>query len=266
MREAAGHSLAESWRRIARAAALPVIFLLTILVLWELLVRVLGIPQYLLPSPVAILRSFLSDPSALIGHTAVTMFEAITGFCVANILGFALAILFAHSPTAARTVYPYAIALKTTPIVAMAPLLVLWFGTGVTSKIIASAVICFFPMLVNATRGLNAIEGEALDLFRSLDAGRLAILVKLRLPSSLPYLFSAFKISSSLSVVGAIVGEFVGAQRGLGYVILVSSYHLETERMFAAIIAAALGGVFFYFTVVAIEWLVVPWSDAQQIA
>jgi len=207
-----------------------------------------------------IVSTVASDFGSLLAHTAVTMAEAVTGFALANVLGFGLATLFAHSQTAQRAIYPYAIALKTTPVVAIAPLLVVWFGTGIVSKIIASALICFFPILVNATRGLRAVDQEAVDLFQSLAASKAQVFAKLRLPNSLPYVFSALKISTSLSVVGAIVGEFVGAQRGLGYLILVSSYHLESNVLFAAILAAAFGGSLFFASVVILEQVLVPWA------
>jgi NitT/TauT family transport system permease protein len=211
-----------------------------------------------------IVQTAIRDMNSLSSNLLVTLGEAIAGFCLGNTMGFAVAVLFAHSRVAEKAIYPYAIALKTTPVIALAPLLVVWFGTGQVSKIVASAVICFFPIIVNATRGLRAADSEALDLFRSLTASNVQIFFKLRLPTALPYIFSALRISSSLSVVGAIVGEFVGAQHGLGYLILVSSYHLETDVMFAAVIAAALGGIAFFGAVSVLEKMLVPWATEQE--
>jgi NitT/TauT family transport system permease protein len=161
--------------------------------------------------------------------------------------------------------FPIAIALKTTPIVAVAPLLVIWLGTGWTSKIAAAVLISFFPVLVNAAKGLKAADAEYRELFQTMGSSRAQEFRKLRLPYCLPYLFSALKISSSLAVVGAIVGEFVGATQGLGYLIIVSSSHLETPTVFAAIVAAAAAGITMFYLIGWIERSVVFWnSDSAE--
>jgi NitT/TauT family transport system permease protein len=242
----------------------PVVFLVLVLVGWEAVTQFFKVPVYLLPAPSLIARAAIDHSAGLVRDTLTTLFEAVAGFCLANILGLTLAVVFAYSKTFERAVYPYAIALKTTPIVALAPLLVLWLGTGIGSKIVCSAVICFFPILVNATRGLRDVDEEALDLFRSLAATGPQTFFKLRLPHALPAIFSALKISSSLSIVGSIVGEFVGAQAGLGYLIIVSSYHLESDMMFAAVLAAAACGVAFFVIVSLCERWLVPWSDPSE--
>lgn len=248
-------------RLLIREAAIPGAFFLLVVALWELTVRLGSVPPYLLPSPSGVLSVLTRDWQTLGLNALVTMGEAMAGFALGNAAGFMIGVLFSSWRVAEKAMYPYVIALKTTPILALAPLLVIWFGTGWLSKIIASALICFFPIVVNATRGLRAAQTEAVDLFRSLAASRLQTFLKLRLPTSLPYIFSALRISTSLSVVGAVVGEFVGAQQGLGYLILVSSYRFETEMMIAATIAAAIGGVAFFGLVVLLEALVVPWSQ-----
>ena len=177
---------------------IPVAFFVVACLIWEAIVWLVNIPIYILPQPSAIIIEIANQNLSLLKHTGVTMFESVVGFLVANCAAFIVAVIFAHSRIIEKGLYPYAIALKTTPIVAIAPLLVLWFGTGILSKIIAAALICFFPMLVNATKGLRAVDEEALDLFESLAASKWQIFRMLRLPNSLPYLFSALKISSSL--------------------------------------------------------------------
>jgi NitT/TauT family transport system permease protein len=233
-----------------------------VLGIWEAAVRLLEIAPYLLPTPSAIIRRATLDYASLLIDMLVTMTEALAGFLIGNTLGFLAGIVFAHSRLIAKGLYPYAIALKTTPLIALAPLLVVWCGSGLASKIAASALICFFPILVNSVKGFQAVDDKALDLFESLNAGQIQVFTKLRLPNSLPYLFSALRISSSLAVVGAVVGEFVGANRGLGYTTLVSSYHLDTEMMFAATAASALGGVALFGTVALVERHVVFWNAA----
>ena len=242
----------------------PVGFFALIIAVWEILVRAFSVPQYLLPAPSAIAVDFTSSINSLFFHAGITLWEAFLGFLLANALGILVAIAFAHSKTLEKGFYPFAIALKTTPIVAMAPLLILWFGNGIASKVAAAALIAFFPAIVNTTRGLKSVDNEALDLFKSLSASKWQIFSKLRFPTALPYICSALKISTSLAVVGAIVGEFVGANKGIGFVILVSSYHLEIVEMFSAVIAAALTGIIFFGIVSFIEKRVVFWTTLDQ--
>lgn len=244
---------------------IPLIVFIAVCSIWEFLIKLLKVPIYILPPPSAIVEDIIAQNISLLKHTGVTMLEAILGFVAANSIAFIVAVLFAHSRIMEKGFYPYAIALKTTPIIALAPLLVLWFGTGMLSKVVASGLICFFPMLVNTLKGLKTVDAEALDLFESLSASKWQVFHLLRLPNSLPYLFSALKISTTLSVVGAIVGEFVGANSGLGYLILVSSYHLETPTMFSAIIASALCGVAFFGLITWIERKFLIWQKTEDV-
>lgn len=242
----------------------PLISFFLIIGIWEFLVRIFSIPEYLLPTPSAIAVDFYKSIGSLLFHAGVTFWEAFLGFIVANVLGVLTAIAFTHSKTLEKSLYPFAIALKTTPIVAMAPLLILWFGNGIFSKVAAAALIAFFPSIVNTIKGLKSIDTEALDLFKSISASKWQIFKKLRFPTALPYIFSALKISTSLAIVGAIVGEFVGANKGIGFVILISSYHLEIVKMFSAIIAAALTGIIFFWIVSFIEKRIIFWTDIED--
>ena len=239
---------------------IPAAFVVAVLVLWEVAVRALNVPAYLLPPPTAVAAAI---DQSLFFHLAVTLAEALAGFAIASTGAFATALLFVRSPTLERGLFPIAIAFKTTPLVAIAPLLVLWMGTGWSSKIAAAALICFFPVLVNSVKGLKAADADYLELFRSLKASRAQEFRKLRIPYCLPYLFSALKISSSLAIVGAVVGEFVGATRGLGYLIMVSSSHLETDVLFSAIIAAAAAGIFLFQLLGWLEQRLIFWQRAD---
>lgn len=241
-------------------ALLPLAFGGAALVVWEVLVRLLQVPAYLLPPPSAIVA--VIDQSLLM-HLAVTLAEALAGFALASAGAFGLALLFVRSPMLERGLFPLAITLKTTPLIAIAPLLVLWMGTGWWSKITAAALICFFPVLVNSVKGLKAADAEYYQLFRSLKATRAQEFRKLRIPYCLPYLFSALKISSSLAIVGAVVAEFVGATRGLGFLIMVSSSHLETDVLFSAILAAAAAGILLFQLLCWIELRLVFWQRAE---
>jgi NitT/TauT family transport system permease protein len=239
----------------------PLIFGLLALAVWQATVMVADIPEYLLPAPTAILANV---DRTLVVQFAVTFVEALIGFLIAAVLAFACAIMFVRFATLEQGLFPIAIAVKTTPIVAIAPLLVIWLGTGWWSKIVAVILICFFPVLVNAVKGLKAADTEYRELFQTLGATQVQEFRKLRIPYCLPYLFSALKISSSLAIVGAIVGEFVGATQGLGYLIMVSSAHLETATLFAAIVAAALAGITMFYIIGWAEERVIFWHSGDM--
>lgn len=239
----------------------PLIFALLGLAGWQAIVTMAEIPEYLLPAPSAI---FASIDRTLVIQLGVTFIEALTGFLIASLLAFGCAILFVRFATLEQGLFPIAIAIKTTPIVAVAPLLVIWLGTGWWSKIVAVILICFFPVLVNAVKGLKAADAEYRELFQTLGATRAQEFRKLRIPYCLPYLFSALKISSSLAIVGAIVGEFVGATQGLGYLIMISSAHLETATLFAAIAAAALAGIIMFYVIGWTEERVIFWHSGNM--
>ncbi|MDB5774584.1 MAG: binding-protein-dependent transport system inner rane component [Herbaspirillum sp.] len=241
-------------------ALIPAAFLIAALCVWELAVRTLNVPAYILPPPSAV---FAAIDGNLFVDLAVTMTEAISGFAIASGCAFCVALLFVRSPVLERGLFPIAITLKTTPLVAIAPLLVLWMGTGWWSKITAAALICFFPVLVNTVKGLKAADAEYYELFRSLKASRGQEFRKLRIPYCLPYLFSALKISSSLAIVGAVVGEFVGATHGLGYLIMISSSHLDTDILFSAIFAAAVAGILLFHFIGWLEQRFIFWQSAE---
>jgi NitT/TauT family transport system permease protein len=244
---------------MSRAAA-PLAFGLLFLVAWQGIVVFAQIPEYLLPAPTAIAASV--DRSLAV-QFMVTFIEALAGFVIASVLAFAVATMFVRYHALEDGLFPIAIAVKTTPIVAIAPLLVIWLGTGWWSKIVAAILICFFPVLVTTVKGLKAADLEYRELFETMGASRAQEFRKLRVPYCLPYLFSALKISSSLAVIGAIVGEFVGATQGLGYLIIISSAHLETATLFSAIFAAALAGIAMFYVIGFAERRVVFWSSIE---
>jgi NitT/TauT family transport system permease protein len=244
---------------MSRAIA-PIVFGLSLLAAWQVIVTVDHVPEYLLPAPSAIAAAV---DRSLATQFAVTFIEAFAGFTIASVLAFGVAAAFVRFHTLEDGLFPIAIAIKTTPIVAIAPLLVIWLGTGWWSKIVAAVLICFFPVLVNTVKGLKAADLEYRELFDTLGASRAQEFRKLRVPYCLPYLFSALKISSSLAVIGAIVGEFVGATRGLGYLIIISSAHLETATLFSAITAAAMAGIVMFYAIGFAERRLIFWSSGE---
>lgn len=238
---------------------LPIGVFIGIILVWELIDIILNIKEIILPNPHEIFFAIITNFDNLIFNTWITSFESILGFIIGSVLAFFLATLFIYSNDSKKALYPYAIALKATPLFALAPILVIWFGNGLWSKIIMSAMVAFFPVLVSSVKGLSAIKKESIELFRSYNASKIQLFTKLRFPSSLPYIFPALKIASTLAVVGATIAEFTGASRGIGYLIVNSSYYLDTSIMFAGIIMISLVGILFFYLIDFIEKKIVFW-------
>ncbi|MEW5865586.1 MAG: ABC transporter permease [Bacillota bacterium] len=245
------------WRYGAPAVA----FLLT-LVLWETIVRVTDLPTYVLPTPSLIAQRLWAERAILLSNTFYTMVEAVCGFTLGAGLAFLAATAFVHSTLLEQTFYPWAIVLETVPVIAIAPLLTLWLGFGMGPKVVIAAIVCFFPVLVNTVRGLRAVDPRALELFRLLSATRWDIFRLLRFPSALSYLFASLKVSSTLSVIGAVVGEFTGADRGIGYMVVSAGYRMDTPQLFAAIVFSSAAGIAFFYIIALIERLCLRWPGA----
>ncbi|MDC0718847.1 ABC transporter permease [Nannocystis bainbridge] len=231
----------------ARAAYPPLLVFLGFLGLWQLACAALALPTYLVPTPAEVARQAVEHAGELAQAALLTAIGALGGLGASLLVGGLVAVLFSQSRTAARSLYPYAIFLQTVPIVAVAPLIVVWFGTGLQSVILTAAILSVFPIITNGTTGLVRVDPQLLELFAMSDASRLQLLLKLRLPGSLPYFVAGAKISGGLAVIGAIVGEFFAGfgadDLGLGALILQTSGRLQTAYLFAAIFAATLLGL-----------------------
>jgi NitT/TauT family transport system permease protein len=251
------------WAEALRAwiPALAVFF--GVLVIWQTIDILFAVPNYILPSPVEIVAEIQERLPHLLRELGWTMVEAVGGFVLGSGVAFLTAAVFVHVRVVERSLYPWAVVLQTVPIVAMAPLLTIWFGFGLSPKIVIAAIICFFPMLVNSTRGLRAISPQALELMRILSASRRDIFFRLRLPSSLPYVFSGLKVASTLAVIGAIVAEFTGADRGIGYLVVAASYRIDTRLMFAGITLSSAAGILFFNLISGLEKLFLRWPGAR---
>jgi NitT/TauT family transport system permease protein len=241
-----------------------------IVLLWEGAKVFFAIPTYKLPHIYQIFADFLrrtgSDElmvSIMAQNAAVTAVESLAGFVLGGVAGLVLAIAFAYSRLLERGVLPYVIASQTVPILAIAPMVVVWLGTSWFSKAVIAAYLTFFPVTVNMLRGLKAVDPDALALMRALAATPRQIFVKLRMPASLPYLFTALRISATASVIGAIVGELpVGSRWGMGVVIINAAqyYNWQPANLWAAILVSALIGIGFYHVVASVERHVVRWQ------
>ncbi len=238
-----------------RSIYYPILTVLILITIWLALVYVLKFPPYLIPTPSNVLVYILKNINMLILYSGITLGEALLGFVCAGILSFNVAVIFIFSKTLRLGIYPVFIALQAVPIIALSPLIILWFGTGLLSKVVVVTLLCFFPILVNTLKGFQDINTEYLDLFKVYSASNWTVFTKLRLPFSYPFIFAALKISATLAVVGAIIGEFVGSREGLGFLILTASYRLRTDVMFSAIFFATVSTLLFFYSVVLIEKL-----------
>lgn len=245
--------------------ALPWLYgFLLILVGWQLAVTAFDIPSYVLPTPAAVLQALVVRRDELLGNTLVTAQETLLGFGVAIVVGVGAATLIAFSRVAAAVVYPLLISSQVIPKVALVPLFVIWFGFGTLSKVLVAFLISFFPIAVNTATGLVGVDRQLIYLSLSMGGGRLKTLLKVRLPSALPYFFSGLKVGVTLAVVGAVVGEFVGADRGLGYILLGATSRLDTALAFASILLMSALGMILYAAVEILERFTIPWHVSTE--
>jgi NitT/TauT family transport system permease protein len=222
-----------------------VAFLCALLCVWELATTVFGIPKIILPAPSAIaLRTWDLMISGLIWpHVFATAASVLSGFAIGVIAGVVLGGMISLLPALEEFVYPYIVALQTIPKLAIAPLFIVWFGYGLTSKIVITALVCFFPIIVNVMAGLHSTDHDQLEMMKSFGATRWQILYRLRIPSASVLFFAGLEIAAVLAVIGAIVGEFVGAQVGLGYLITVLNFNLDVPGVFSVLIFLSLLGI-----------------------
>lgn len=237
----------------------PLLVLTAGIAIWEIWVRIDRTPDWLLPRPSLIARTLVDDRGLLLHHTWVTVQEILVGFAVALVLGVLLAVLIDASPLTERAVYPLIVASQAIPIVALAPLLLVWFGYGLLPKVIVTALVAFFPIVVTTVDGLRSTDSEVLALLRSMGAGRWARFRLAKAPSALPSLFSGARIGISVAVIGAVFGEYAGANAGLGYLMNISSGRLLTSRVFACIVILAALAITLFALVSLVERLLLPW-------
>ena len=231
------------------------------IVLWQLAVSFLDVREYLLPSPVSVLRAMFGDEIPWGRHIWVTGVEIIGAFVVAGVAGVVLGMAIAWSETLARALTPFLVFVNTLPKVAIAPLFLMWMGYGILPNVLIGALIGFFPVVINTAVGLTQIEQDLIDLGRVFDAPKWKVFVKIRVPNAYPYILSALKITATAAVVGAIVGEFVASQRGLGYVIITTQSSMNTPVAFAALVWISVLGLVLFGFVAALSRLLVPWAS-----
>lgn len=242
----------------------PAGVLIVLAAVWELAVFGLAVPKWILPAPSAIWQAFWDTRSLMGAHVGQTMLEVAIGIGVALTTGVAVAAVLDFSPWLRRAVYPLLVISQTVPILALAPLLIIWFGFGIAPKVIVVTLFCFFPIAINTSDGLTSTEPELIDLFRSMGATWPQIWIKVRLPAAAPYFFSGLKIAATYSVAGAVVGEWVGAKQGLGIFLLRSSAAFQTAQVFSAIVITSLLSILLFLTVLVVERGLMPWYFEER--
>lgn len=257
VRGAAARALNAAWLR-------PFVLLIMIVVAWDLAIRLFHIPAYQVPAPGDVVKVLWTDWPELLSQTWPTTYATVVGFALSALFGIPVAMLIAGSRTVESYVYPLLVFSQSIPKVAIAPLFVVWFGFGIVPKIIAAFLLGFFPVVVSAVQGFKSVDPDMVDLARAMKGSRVSVFCAVNLPHAMPAIFSGLKVSVTLAVVGAVVGEFVGSNSGIGYVLQRSIGTFDLPTMFAALVILALLGVILFWIVDRVEHFVIPWHVSQR--
>lgn len=251
-------------RNWIRAVFPPIAFAFVVLVLWEVFVFVTSISALLLPAPTQIVVALVDNTGLFARNAVVTLGEILIGFTLGASVGIVLGILLSYSRIFERSVYPWLVASQMVPIIAVAPILVVWFGFTLVPKVLVVALISFFPVVVNTVDGLQSVDRQMINLMRTFGASQVRIMRTVRIPWAMPFVFSGLRIAMALAVVGAVFGEWVGSSSGLGYLMLAFNNQLATTDLFAAVIVLSTMGIALFFLVGGVERLVIPWHQDKK--
>jgi NitT/TauT family transport system permease protein len=235
-----------------------------ILLVWWVVTAAELVKPYLVPSPGTTLDVVLAQPGYFTHHTWITTYETVLGFAIAIAVGVLSAVVMVYSPTVEKSLYPLLLFAQVIPKIAIAPLFIVWLGFGLSPKVVVAVLMAFFPIVISTVTGLKSIDPEMLQLSATMGAGPAQTFRKIRFPAALPHLFAGLKVAATMAVTGAVVGEFVGANEGLGYVILQANGNLDTPTLFAGLIIMSLLGVLLFVVVELLEYLVLPWHASRR--
>ncbi len=243
------------------------LYFLIFLVLWQVIVMVFGIKRFVLPSPILVFQH-LFDPEIASKydwwyHIGATVLEVMVSFVATAITGILLAILISWSKFFSQLLSPIIILFNSLPKIALAPLFLIWFGYGFVPNVMVAFLVAFFPVIINSAAGLVAVDDDLLDLVRYLDATKLQVFIKIRIPNSLPYIFAGLKISATMCVVGSIVGEFIAADKGLGYLLRDAQAFIDTPTMFACLLLLSVIGLSLFSAIGFLEKVAMPWNRVE---
>lgn len=244
--------------------ALPIISLIIFVILWQYAIIIFEVPEYIMPPPSDFLTRLVEDRELLFDQMQRTAYEVILGFVLATVISVPLGFIIVSVKLIERAFYPLIVFLQLTPKIAFAPLFIVWFGIGMLPKVLITFLLCFFPTLVASMTGFRSLDERILYLTRSMGASAWHTLQYVRIPSALPYIFTGLKVSIVFAVTGAIVAEYVGANKGLGYLLLRGTSYLDTSLIFAVLVVLALMGMVFSYIVQFAEQIVIPWRGKEE--
>ncbi len=247
--------------RDLRTASFPLLGIVAILALWQAYVSAFGVSRIVLPGPVDIAHAALANWPILMHETWPTFVESVLGFALAVVIGIPVAVCVASSRVLNLTLYPILIATQSIPKVAVAPIILVWFGLGLQSKLVIAFLVAFFPIVVDTATGMRATPAGLIELARSLRASSLQIFLKVQFPAALPSIFAGAKVAVTLAVIGAVIGEFVGSLNGLGNLLLTANSQLDSPLAWAALVWLSMLGIVLFAVVVLVERLVMPWAE-----
>src|ERR1700675_1558885 len=252
-------------RRVVESEyARPVLLIVAVFVLWDLAIRIFRIPPYLIPKPWDVAKMLVAEWPRLWRESLYTAYATLGGFGLSILLGIPIAMVIAYSRVVESYVYPLLVFSQSVPKIAIAPLFVVWFGFGIFPKVISAFLLGFFPVVVATVMGFKSMETEMIDLARSMRASRLQMFLKFSLPQALPSIFSGLKVSATLAVVGAVVGEFVGSNSGIGYVLQIANGNFDLPLMFAALFVLSMLGALLFAIVDVVEKMMIPWHQSRR--
>lgn len=264
--------------RWAGEGAAPFVALALLLLIWEAAVQIMRTPVYLLPAPSVVAGTFFEllaagwveplrvggAPASIIRDSTITLVEALIGLAFGTAIGVGFGILMAHSRFAEQSIYPVVSAIRATPIISIAPIFIIWFGFGIAPKAALAALATFFPIMVNCITGMRSVDPQTLEFFRSVHASTREIFWHLRVPNTLPYFFAGLRLSVSLAIIGATVGELLGASEGLGFMIVQTAITLRTTHVFSGVIVLALMGVVLTEIVSLVQHRALYWHESER--
>lgn len=243
----------------------PLITIALLLFFWETAVRLCDIKPWILPGPLAVINALAKEKELLLMHTAATLGEALSGFLISILLALVIGIILNHSKFLNRAVYPLLIISQTIPLIVLAVLFTIWFGWGITPKIIIVVLVCFFPITINFMEGISSVDPDQINLFRSMGASDFAIFRMVKFPSALPAFFSGLRIAATYSVMAAVIGEWLGAQKGLGYFMTLKQKSFAIDEVLAAVVIICFLSFLLVKIIDFMEYILLPWTQIEEI-
>jgi NitT/TauT family transport system permease protein len=247
----------------ALALLVPLATFAAIVAAWQLVVWLFRVPTFLLPGPIEVWNVAVAFGGNWTRHIGTTVRGTLAGFGLAIVVGISLAVVIVHSQALSRILTPVIVLAQIVPKIAFAPLILIWFGIGPTAIVVVTFLVAFFPVVVNSSLGLAEVDPDLMDLMRILRLSRWRILWTIRFPAALPHIFSGLKVASTLAVIGAIIGEFVGSNSGLGYLVIIANNNMNTPLALASIVVISVFGLLLYGTISALEMMSMPWKPVE---